>query len=177
MDPATRDGEMLRGIAPSRVDEIVEAEARQNGLEQALDPLRDEKCDGEPEQCRNDAWDGQRDHVEHVLGRLADRFDLQDVERSDGGKDDNDRGHRHPDRLGDRAAHWRNAVTGGAFTIDRDGLVAQAKPGAPGKPFDVDRTQRRFDDVPNNPRQYQAGKEKEAGTEQARQEGEDFVGK
>ncbi len=81
-----------------------------------------------------------------------------------------------PTALGDRAPHRRDAVGRGAFAVDRDGLFAKAEPGASGKPFDVDCAQRRFDDVSNDAGQDQAREEEQAGAEQARQEGENFIG-
>ena len=60
--------------------------------------------------------------------------------------------------------------------VDRDRRFAQLEAGPAGQPLEVERAERRLDDVADDPRQDQPGEEEQAGAEQPRQEGEHFVG-
>ena len=56
------------------------------------------------------------------------------------------------------------------------GASPMLEPGAAEQPLEVERAERRLDDMADDPRQDQPGEEEQAGAEQARQEGEHLVG-
>ena len=172
-----RDGLDDRRHHAERADAIVEAEAGQHGLDQRLDEAADEEGDRQPQHRAEHARDGQCNGVEHVGRGAGNRLDLEDLQRGDGGEDDDDRADRHADRAGDRAARRGDALGWRCLRCrPRPAASPSFEPGAARQPLEVERAKRGLDDMADDPPEDQPGEEDQAGAEQARNEGEHFVG-